>query len=493
MDDFEFNKDLTEETPVKQGFTIVDIESVSGEVNENKENNIGDNATIDEGRFDNMNQIDSDFAEIEDTPVYNPVNYASVEPQKDYKPMSRGLKVFSLVMAAIIALTGACVIGYFVGVSSMEEERTIDLKARPQNTDQLSELQIYEKVNKSIVGIIAYSADGKYGSALSAPAQASGIVYSKDGYIITNDHIYSEIPAAKFKVYDYAGNEYNATFVAGDVVSDLAVLKVDGAEFIPAEFGNSDQALPGEDVVTIGRADGASKQSSITRGIISAVNRRVQTTSSYSSRVIQTDSAINPGDSGGALTNMYAQVIGVISAKLIGEDVDGVGYAIPTTVMKRIVEELIRDHKVVSRAKLGISYKMIDSLTVELNDNYKYVGLLLDEVDEESNLYGMAEKGEVITHFNGIKINDDDVMLDLIEQSKAGDTVSLTIVSKEGKSRSVEVELKANVSQSSYIEKIEDIESNKEEENILEKDPNIPKEEGILPEIGGSSGSPFVE
>jgi len=279
------------------------------------------------------------------------------------------------------------------------------------------------------------------------------------------------VPAAKFKIYAHDGKEYDAIYVAGDVISDLAVLKVEGVKLKPAEFGNSDELFYGEHVVAIGRPNDATDSSSITRGVVSALNRRVQTTSSYSSRLIQTDSAINPGSSGGALVNMYGQVIGVTSSKLASVEYDAVGYAIPTTVMKRIVEELVREKKVVSRAKLGITYQAVDSIVAEIN-GYEFVGLLIDTVDEESGLYGKAEKGDIITHINGIEVTSDIIVLDIIEKSFAGDTISVTIVSKDGKRKTVKAELKANVGQSSYTEteiKAED----DTEENILEKDPDI--------------------
>ena len=378
-------------------------------------------------------------------PIYNPVNYTEVKPIEDYKPMSRGLKLFALILAAVILLTGTCLTGYLLGRNSVKISHPkveVNLAAKPSDTDEMTEAEVYEEVNKSIVGIVAYNTSIK-------ASQASGIVFSKEGYIVTNDHIYSDIAAAKFKIYTYDGKEYDAEYVAGDTVSDLAVLKVKGASLIPAKFGNSDDLFYGEHVVAIGRPNDATDASSITRGIVSAVNRRVQTTSNYSSRLIQTDSAINPGSSGGALVNMFGQVIGVTSSKLASVEYDAVGYAIPTTTMKRIVDELISDGKVVSRAKLGITYAAIDSITAEMN-GYDYKGILIDSVSEDSGLYGKAEKGDVITHINGIEITNDNVVLDIIENSRAGDKITVTIATNSGTVKTVEAKLSANIGESSY-------------------------------------------
>lgn len=420
-------------------------------------------------------QENEDFSEFEEppvetqeenfaepTPVFNPVRYTDVKPIEDYKPMSKGLKLFAVIMAGIILLTSVCLAGYYVGKNSVgkasnrNDKVSVNLASRPKDSEEMTEAQVYESVNKSVVGIVIYNSEGKMG-------QASGIVYSEDGYIVTNDHIYSEITSAKFKIYTHDGTEYDAKYVAGDVISDLAVLKIDSAKLQPAKFGNSDEIFHGEHVVAVGRPSDATDVSSITRGIISAVSRRVQTTSNYSSRLIQTDSAINPGSSGGALVNMYGQVIGVTSSKLASVEYDAVGYAIPTVTAKRIVEELISNGKVVSRAKLGITYTAIDSVMAEIGD-YKTVGLYIASVTEDSDLYGKVEEGDVITQINGTDVTSDEVVLDIIEQSSAGDKISVTIVTKDGGTKTVDAVLKANVGESSYST-VETLPSGEKEDN----------------------------
>ncbi len=405
--------------------------------------------TTSEAESEQNQPIPSPFGEESKPFSYNPVKYSKVKPMDAYKPMSKGLKVFSFIMAAVILLTGACLTGYYVGRNSASVNYgggnvSVDLASRPKDTDQMTEAQVYEKVDKSVVGIVIYNSSGK-------GSQASGIVFSNDGYIVTNDHIYSEIAAPKFKIYTHDGKEYDAVYVAGDKVSDLAVLKVKDAKLEPAEFANSDELYHGEHVVAIGRPNDATESSSITSGIISAVSRRIQSTSNYSSRVIQTNSAINPGSSGGALVNMYGQVVGVTSSKLASVEYEGIGYAIPTTIMKRIVDELISEGKVISRAKLGVTYTAIDSVSKEIS-NQKYIGLYIATVAQDSDLYGKAEEGDVITHINGTEITSDDIVLDIIESSSAGDKISLTISYKNGHTKTLEVKLTANVGESSYTE-----------------------------------------
>ena len=378
---------------------------------------------------------------------YNPVVFTDIVPQTDKKSSTKGLKVFVLALVCIIALTGTGSVGYFSGknassfVSSPKNSK-IELQNTPEDKNAMTPSAVYEKVNPSVVGIMVYNTAGKGG-------QASGVVYSKDGYIVTNDHIYSEISSPKFKIYTSDGKEYDAKYVAGDTISDLAVLKIDDCKLTPAVFGNSDELYEGQNVVAIGRPNDATDKSSITSGIISATNRRVSNTSNYPARLIQTDSSINPGSSGGALVNMYGQVVGVTNAKLASVDIEGVGYAIPTTVMQRIVSELISDGKVVSRAKLGVTYLAVDSVAAEVN-NVEHTGLLIESVSNDSDLYGKVDKGDIITHINGTEISTDDMVLDIIEKCKAGDKITVSVITDDGASLTLNVELKANVGESSY-------------------------------------------
>lgn len=419
---------------------------------ENTEPQFENQPPVDEPQPNNTDDPNEQFVTEDEPQVWNKVNYTPVTPISNYKPVSKGLKVFCIVMAAVVLLTATTASGYFLGRNSFSKNYigskvTVDLESKPTDTEQNTPSQIYEKVNKSIVGIRVYNETG-------SASDASGVIYSKDGYIVTNDHIYSEIGAAKFKVFMYDGTEYDATYVAGDKISDLAVIKIDAKDLEKAEFGNSNELINGESVVAMGRPNDAIDSTSITGGMISLTRRRVTTTSNYSARLIQTDSAINPGSSGGALVNMYGQVVGITSSKLAGVEYDAVGFAIPTTTMKRVVEQLISNGKVTDRAKLGITYTAVNSVTAEVQ-NYDAVGLLVVSVSEDSDIYGKVNEGDFITHVNGIEITNDDIILDVIEDCKAGDTISLTVLLSNGTQADFNVTLKANVGDSSYSSVIE--------------------------------------
>ncbi len=380
------------------------------------------------------------------------------------------LRILCWVLVILLVFSGGIAAGYALWGHTAGSKNVADMSAKndlygsadvaldskPKKTDELTAAQVYAKVNPSVVGIRVYNENGD-------GSDASGVIYTKDGYVVTNDHIYMSIGAPHFRIYMYDGTEYDADYVAGDVVSDLAVLKIrDGKNLKPAVFGNSDEIVCGENTVAIGRPSDASSASTVTKGIISMTARRVQTTSSYSARLIQTDTAINSGSSGGALVNMYGQVIGITANKMSTENgFEGMGYAIPTKTVKRIVEQLIANGKVTDRAKLGISYYAIDSVTAAVG-KYHSVGLYVSTVSEDSELHGKVKEGDIITHVNGKEITDDDIILDIIEDSKAGDTITVTVLS--GKTaKDYKVKLKANVSESSYSDVLSDLPKDKDD------------------------------
>ncbi len=355
---------------------------------------------------------------------------------------SKGLKVFIAILSFFLALSIAVGAGYLVGKNQNSSAiGGLQLNPKPQNDEILSAAEVYKTVSPSVVGIMVYNAEGVTG-------YASGVVYSEDGYIITNDHIYEEVTDAKFKVYDYAGKSYDAAYLAGDTRSDLAVLKIDADGFFPAVFGDSNQIEFGEDVVAVGRPSDPTDNSSITKGIVSYPNRRVSNSSNYSSRLIQTDSAINPGSSGGALVNMFGQVIGITSSKLVGSSYEGIGYAIPTTTVKKVVESLIEHGAVVNRGKLGFTYQEIS--TVADSKKYGSYGLLVVSISEESDMLGKVNSGDIITAVNGQKITKDDILIDVLENTTPGSTLTFDVLTKNGANKQIKVAVIQDLGTSSY-------------------------------------------
>ena len=376
------------------------------------------------------------------------INIPEIAPHA--KPTNQGIKVFCVILAIVFGLTCCSVGGYFVGKNSSQiifgenSSTSLDLQDRPTTNKTYSAEQVYGAICESVVGILVYNNKGDMG-------EASGIVYSSDGYIVTNDHIYASIPSAKFKIFTSDGKEYDAYYVAGDTRSDLAVLKIsDKVSLKPVTLGNSDQIITGEEVCAVGCPNGYSRKSTITCGIVSVPKVRQSITSSYSSNFIQTDTAINPGNSGGALVNMHGQVIGVTSSKISGTAYEGVGYAIPSKTVKKVAESLIEHGNVKDRVRLGISYVFYNNAMAELYD-LQSCGLVVEEVTEDSDLYGRIGKNDIITRVNDIEITDDAIILDILEELTPNDTIMLTVVRQSGAVENISAKLLADEGSTSYI------------------------------------------
>lgn len=338
------------------------------------------------------------------------------------KPSNIGLKVFFTIIAITISLVIALSAGFIFGKKSSTYNSgfggTTQLSSRDDGAVVSNKTAVFNNVNDSIVAITVYNSEGIKG-------YASGVVYTTDGYIITNDHIYSEVASAEFLITFANGSELKAEYVAGDTRSDLAVLKVEANGLKNAQFADSEQINVGEEVVAIGYPQGASGKAILTSGSISSKGVRVSSTTKYSMKMIQTDTAINPGNSGGALIDMYSKVIGITSVKLAGTEYDNVGYAIPSRTVVKIVDSLIKNKYVEGRGRLGIQYTEINSIVAQQTN--LPTGLRVAEVDEDSDLYTKVSENDIITHINDIKITEGNVVLDIIESTAPGVTMSFTV------------------------------------------------------------------
>ena len=395
---------------------------------------IGSESLADDENFADELTFDNAFVEI-------PVISTDVT-ESSHTTKRNGIKLFFALICFLLAVSIAAAAGYIVGSNKDKIiGNGITLAPKPSTNEVLTTEEVYNKVNPSVVGITIYNDKGVSG-------YASGVVYSEDGYIITNDHIYENVKNAKFKIHDYQSNSFDAHYVAGDARSDLAVLKIDSDGFFPATFGNSDEINFGESVVAIGRPNSPSDDSSITKGIISYPKRRVTNSTNYSSKLIQTDSAINPGSSGGALVNMYGQIVGITSSKLVGDSYEGVGYAIPTVTVKRIIDSLIENGTVVNRGKLGFTYQQLDSFSETNGFSY---GLLIASVSEDSDMLNKVVAGDIITAVNGEKIVTDDVLIDTLEATLPGETLTMDIFTKSGITKQIKVKVLHDYGTSSYV------------------------------------------
>ena len=360
-------------------------------------------------------------------------------------------------------LGAGIVIGTCFGVPSIKTQilgnSTIFQEAETNsvalNTQQISLLDysdtavgVAQKVLPSIVGInVTYSVNSIfYGNQGTASAQGSGVIISTDGYILTNNHVvnssssssfYELCKASKITVQLYNDDtEYEATIIGTDEQTDLAVIKIDKDGLTAAELGDSDSVQVGEFCMALGNPLGL--VSTVTDGIVSAVNRKVTDEDGNSYTAIQTNAAINSGNSGGALVNSQGQVIGINTLKVSGDGVEGVGFAIPINSTKDIIDQLIEYNKV-KRPYLGIGGIEVDEDTAKANN--LTVGIYVKTLEN----FSAAEKagikvGDVIIKAEGKDIETMDELNEIKNTKKIGDKMTLTIW-RDGKTQDITVTL----------------------------------------------------
>ena len=305
------------------------------------------------------------------------------------------------------------------------QDVTIELQGTPESVENipqsggLSLQEIYEKNIDSVVSISCTLSSGT--------ASGTGVVLSANGYLVTNCHVVEG--AESISVLFTDGRTLAASLVGADAVSDLAVLYVPAEDLKAAEFGSSDALRVGDSVAAIGDPLGVELRGTMTDGIISAINRDV-TVSGRTMSLIQTNAALNSGNSGGPLINCYGQVIGINTMKISsfaeGANVEGLGFAIPSTTVKEIVDQLICQGYVSGRPDLGITG---ESVSVYYQHFYNMPeGLFITGVDAGS---AAAEKGiaqgDILIRLNGTRICDNDDLNSALYSLEVGDTVEVVI------------------------------------------------------------------
>ena len=284
----------------------------------------------------------------------------------------------------------------------------------------LSLQRIYEKMSPSVVSIIATLKNGT--------ATGTGIIMSESGYIITNHHVIEG--AGQLSVLTHDDQQYPAELIGSDTISDLAVLRIEADGLTAAEFGDSDSLRVGDSVVAIGDPLGIQLRGTMTSGIISAINRDL-TVEDRKMTLIQTDAALNSGNSGGPLINCYGQVIGINTMKMSNfysssTTVEGIGFAIPIDTAKPIIDELIEKGYVSGRPAIGIDG---ETLPATYRIYYRLPqGIYVTRVYRNSDAAakGISE-GDIITAINGVSVTTMEQLNRVKNQFTAGQTITLTI------------------------------------------------------------------
>ena len=388
------------------------------------------------------------------TPVQHPefrqaqqqTGFGEVPPmsQKPHTPKnkkhSRGLALgLCGVAAACLLFAGGAVVGNMAfggnansdsgtSASTSDSAPTLQINSKPESdssnssdnydtADGMAGEDIYKKVNPSVVSVISTTSEGT--------GSGSGVIMSKDGYIITNNHVVDGAQSVSVQLSD--DTSLDAEIIGTDEQTDLAVIKVTPtSDLTAAEFGDSDELEPGEYAYAIGSPGGVQFANTITGGRISAINRDL-TVNDRVMTLIQTDASINNGNSGGALINKYGQVVGITSAKLSGNafgsaTVEGMGFAIPINTAKDIVDELIQNGYVSGRPSIGITGQNVESA------DGKVSGVQVYSIDSRAKAAGEGlQVGDVITAVDGTPTPDMDKVNELKQDKKAGDKQTLSV------------------------------------------------------------------
>lgn len=290
----------------------------------------------------------------------------------------------------------------------------------------MTQAEVYAANVRSTVGITTSITTNYWGYQTTTPASGSGFVYSKDGYILTNYHVIEDANSITVTTYD--GSSLSAKVVGYDESNDIAVLKVEAENLTPVILGDSANMNVGDAVVAIGNPLGE-LTFSLTSGYVSALDRQVTLSSGITMNLIQTDCAINSGNSGGALFNLYGEVVGIINAKYSGSSgsgasIDNIGFAIPINRVLSIVNSIIEKGYVV-KPYIGVSVK---DVSTETQSYGLPQGAAVVSVEENgpAQEYGL-KVNDIVTHINGEAITGSADLKAIVTESAPGDVLQLTV------------------------------------------------------------------
>ena len=382
----------------------------------------------------------------------------SEQPVPENPPKKgRGKKVLAVILAIAVALSCALVGGVvgalvvyedeegrldnnFPFASDSSDQNTTVLEGERENTTIdinkidtskiMTAAEVYALNVNSTVGITTSITTTNYwGYSTTSAASGSGFIYSNDGYIVTNYHVVEDSDSITVSYYD--GSTQEAELVGYDESNDVAVLKVSAQNLTPVIIGNSDNLNVGDSVVAIGNPLGE-LTFSLTAGTVSALDREVTFSGGITMNLIQTDCAINSGNSGGALFNLYGEVIGVTNAKYSGNSssgatIDNIGFAIPMNTVRSIVDSIIQ-HGYVVTPYIGVSVADVSEEAIGYGNpqGASIQGVVADGPAAKAGL----QASDIVTHINGIAISGASDLKKIVSGSTPGDELKLTIYRK---------------------------------------------------------------
>ena len=396
-------------------------------------------------RFENVNESENENQGYQPQYSYQPQPDTAPEAPQKPKKNRTGAKVTALVLSC--ALVGGAM-GF--GASALQNhlaaknadteeaqqasvvyegsrETSVINIAQIDTSKEMTPAEVYAQNVNSTVGIRTSITTNYWGYQTQAAAAGSGFILSADGYILTNYHVVEDSNSITVSLYD--GTEYDATLVGCDESNDIAVLKIDAEGLTPVVLGDSDNLNVGDQVVAIGNPLGE-LTFSLTTGVVSALNREVTLSSNVTMNLIQTDCAINSGNSGGALFNLYGEVIGITNAKYSSSSssseasIDNIGFAIPLNHVKNIVKSIIETGSI-TKPYIGVT---VSSVSSEAQGYGLPTGAAVRSVEADSPAAKAGlEENDIITEVDGTAINSSTELVNYVGEKTPGDELTFKV------------------------------------------------------------------
>ena len=371
---------------------------------------------------------------------YQPENNGAPAPSGG-KKKTTVLVAVGLVLALLMGLLGSAIGNSLFGKGSttvyegQRESSVIDV-AKVDTGKLMTAAEVYAANVNSTVGITTSVTTNYWGFQTTSAASGSGFILTADGYVLTNYHVIESSNSISVTLYD--GKSYDAALIGYDESSDIAVLKIDADGLTPVVLGDSDNLNVGDSVVAIGNPLGE-LTFSLTSGAVSALNREITLSNSVTMNLIQTDCAINSGNSGGALFNLYGEVIGITNAKYSGSgtgaSIDNIGFAIPINHVRGIVESII-ENGYVAKPYIGVTVTDVSEETMGYG---LPAGAAVKAVSEDSPAQKAGlQVNDIVTAVNGKEISGRTGLSEAVSAASVGDTLTLTVY-RQGKTISVNV------------------------------------------------------
>ena len=448
-----------------------DNENTREEINESEDVRVPEEEQSEERLEPQSQEEDTTTDEILNAEDSEPHTETSSTPKSSNHPkpkssnthrslMTAGIMLSAISIIIMIAVSTSIIIGLVGGLGKVA---FIPVAGIPYYSDTTDDSEVIAKAMESVV-VISVDAETSGGTG-------SGIILSANGYIVTNYHVVEGATAIYVQLYG-SSNNVKAELIGYSKHDDIAVIKINKTGLRPATFVSDCSACkPGQKVYAIGSPKGTDYSYSVTTGIISAVNRNVKiydgSTLKKKMRMIQTDAAVNPGNSGGALINAFGQVIGIVTLKLDG--VDGMGFALPSDGVLPLVNAIIENGNtdgikstiVSGRPLIGITcvsvqkdtwYVSTDSGVMMVSEEYAEAnpetafraneeGIYIQTISEGMDAHGKLSKGDIITKIGNIRVYTAEQLISVLNNHYGGDTITLTVY-RDGEYITVDITLK---------------------------------------------------